>query len=312
MPWVRWPPWARFMPRIRSPGWRTAEVRGHVGLRAGVRLDVDVLCAREERERTVLGEPLGDVHVLAAAVVALARQALGVLVRQPGALGLHDGGRDVVLAGDELDLVVLAAALADHRLPQLGVDVGDRLKRDAPTGEMVMVRRLLPAGLVVRPTRRALSSHERVRPRPTAGTSVRVEVVGDARGVEDAARRGTAMAPGRSTRGRSPEQSTTVEAGPPRAGPPSRTSSIASPEECVDLGRVATLGPAGEVGRGRSAAARGRGASARGAAWSGTRRPIVGVPGRERLGQPHVRTCRRTRVRPPGQKALRAPRRPGP
>ena len=88
----------------------------------GVGLDVDVLGAREELERTLLGEPLGDVDELAAAVVALAGQALGVLVRQPAALRLEDRRVDVVLAGDELDLVVLAAALADHRRPQLGVD----------------------------------------------------------------------------------------------------------------------------------------------------------------------------------------------
>ena len=52
-----------------------------------VRLDVDVLGAREQRERALLGEPLGDVDVLAAAVVALARQALGVLVGQPASPG---------------------------------------------------------------------------------------------------------------------------------------------------------------------------------------------------------------------------------
>ena len=108
-----------------------AEVGGHVGLRARVRLDVDVLGAREEGERTLLGEPLGDVDELAAAVVALAGQALGVLVGQPRALRFHHGRGHVVLAGDQLDLVVLAAALADHRLPEDGVDVLDRLEREA-------------------------------------------------------------------------------------------------------------------------------------------------------------------------------------
>ena len=102
------------------------QVDGHVRLGAGVRLDVDVLGAGEQLEGPLLGEPLGDVDVLAAAVVALAGQPLGVLVRQPAALGLHDRGEGVVLAGDELDLVVLAAALADHRLPELGIDLGDR------------------------------------------------------------------------------------------------------------------------------------------------------------------------------------------
>ena len=46
------------------------EERGEVRRRPRVRLDVDVLGAGEEGERTVLGEPLDHVHVLAAAVVA--------------------------------------------------------------------------------------------------------------------------------------------------------------------------------------------------------------------------------------------------
>ena len=109
-----------------------AEVGGHVGLGARVRLDVDVLGAGEQLQGPVAGEVLGDVDELAAAVIALAGQALGVLVRQPAALGLHDGGRRVVLRGDQLDLVVLAVALALHRGPQLGVDVGDRGAADGP------------------------------------------------------------------------------------------------------------------------------------------------------------------------------------
>ena len=106
-----------------------AEVGGHVGLGAAVRLDVDVLRARVQGQRPVLGESLGDVDVLAAAVVALAGQALGVLVGQPRALGFHDRGGDVVLAGDQLDVVVLAATLALHRVPQVRVHLLDGLQR---------------------------------------------------------------------------------------------------------------------------------------------------------------------------------------
>ncbi len=108
-----------------------AEIRRHVGLRTGVRLDVDVLGAGVQRERTLLREPLGDVDVLAPAVVALARQAFGVLVGEPRTLGFEDGSRDVVLAGDELDLVVLPASLAEHRLPQDRIDLGKTLEREA-------------------------------------------------------------------------------------------------------------------------------------------------------------------------------------
>ena len=99
-------------------------VRGHVRLRAGVRLDVRVGRA-EERLRAVDRELLGDVDPLAAAVVALAGQALRVLVGEPRPLGLHDGAESVVLAGDQLDLVVLSVPLTLHRRPQLRIDIGD-------------------------------------------------------------------------------------------------------------------------------------------------------------------------------------------
>ena len=51
---------------------------------------------------------LDDVDVLAAAVVAPARVALGVLVGQHRALCLHDGERRMVLRGDHLQAVALA------------------------------------------------------------------------------------------------------------------------------------------------------------------------------------------------------------
>ena len=59
------------------------EVGRHVRLGAAVRLDVDMLGAGEELQGPRLRQPFGHVHVLTAAVVALARQALGVLVGQP-------------------------------------------------------------------------------------------------------------------------------------------------------------------------------------------------------------------------------------
>ena len=56
-------------------GLEDAEVGGHVGLGAGVGLDVDVLGAGEEGQGPLDREVLRDVHELAAAVVALARAA---------------------------------------------------------------------------------------------------------------------------------------------------------------------------------------------------------------------------------------------
>jgi hypothetical protein len=105
------------------------EVGGHVGLGPGVRLHVDVLGAREERDGALLRQRLGDVDILAAAVVALPGQALGVLVGEPRALRLEDRAERVVLAGDQLDLPALPLGLGLHRRPEVGVDLRERSPR---------------------------------------------------------------------------------------------------------------------------------------------------------------------------------------
>ena len=205
-----------------------AEVGGHVGLGARVRLDVDVFRAREQGEGPLLGERLGDVDELAAAVVALARQPFGVLVREPAALGLHDGGRGVVLAGDQLDLVVLPAALTLHRLPELGVEVGDRRIRDPRS-----VRWVDDFGRLGDAHRLDSSSRRRhVRGYlPTIPTPMTRR---------QAATASSGTAPTRRIRTGSTVQSTTVEAGPPCAGPPSMMQSTASPSCSRDLRGVAS------------------------------------------------------------------------
>ena len=80
-----------------SPGSMQRDHGGRVGLGAGVRLHVGGLGA-EQGLHPVDGELLDDVDVLAAAVVAPAGVALGVLVGQDRALGLHHGERGEVLA----------------------------------------------------------------------------------------------------------------------------------------------------------------------------------------------------------------------
>ena len=74
MPCVRWPPCGSARPMIVSPGLEQRVEDGGVGLRAGVRLDVGVLGA-EELLGAVDRELLDDVDVLAAAVVAPARDS---------------------------------------------------------------------------------------------------------------------------------------------------------------------------------------------------------------------------------------------
>ena len=97
-------------PQHRVARLQRREIDGHVGLRAAVRLHVGVLGA-EQLLGPVDGQLLDDVDVLAAAVVAPAGIALGVLVGQHAAGGLHHGGAGVVLAGDHLQAVLLALHL---------------------------------------------------------------------------------------------------------------------------------------------------------------------------------------------------------
>src|SRR5438445_7527785 len=96
-------------------------VRGHVRLRAGMRLDVGVRRAKE-RFCTLDRERLGAVAPLAPAVVAAAGVALRVLVRENAARGLHDRRARVVLRGDELDLLDLPAPLVFDRAVDLGIN----------------------------------------------------------------------------------------------------------------------------------------------------------------------------------------------
>jgi hypothetical protein len=105
-------------------GQQRVEDRG-VGLGARVGLDVGVLGA-EERLGAIDRELLGDVDPLAAAVVALAGVALGVLVRQHGALRLEHRLGHEVLAGDHLQRALLALELARENLRDLGIHLGER------------------------------------------------------------------------------------------------------------------------------------------------------------------------------------------
>ena len=99
-------------------GGEQRHVGGGVGLRAGVRLHVDVLGA-EELFGAVAGQVLDDVGELASAVVALAGVAFGVFVGEDGAGGLEHGAADEVLGGDHLQAFVLAQDLVAN----LGCDL---------------------------------------------------------------------------------------------------------------------------------------------------------------------------------------------
>ena len=108
----------------RITGLQGGEVDGHVGLGAAVGLDIGVL-GPEDLLGAVPGQVFDDVHLVAAAVVALARVALGVLVGEVGAHGLHDGAGRVVLRRDEFQVVALALNLQLQGLEHGGVGGSD-------------------------------------------------------------------------------------------------------------------------------------------------------------------------------------------
>ena len=105
-------------------GLQEGQEHGFVGRGAAVRLHVGGIGA-EDLLDAVDRELLGDVHVLAAAVVALAGVAFGVLVGQLRALRRHDGGRGVVFAGDQLDVLFLAGVFGLDGGKDLGVGLFD-------------------------------------------------------------------------------------------------------------------------------------------------------------------------------------------
>ena len=107
-------------------------VDGRVRLRARVRLHVGVLGA-EQLLGAVDRQLLDDVDVLAAAVVAAPRVALGVLVGQHAALALEDRLGNEVLRGDHLQRALLAIQLEAQRVGDLGIDVRERTVEEVRT-----------------------------------------------------------------------------------------------------------------------------------------------------------------------------------
>ena len=117
------------------------EVHGHVGLRAGVRLNVGVVAAKE-----LLGpvprQLLRHVHELAPSVVALGGVALGVLVGHHRAHCRQNRGRDEIFRGDQLQAVILAPALVAESRGNLGVYLANgSLENPKKCGALVLVHR---------------------------------------------------------------------------------------------------------------------------------------------------------------------------
>src|SRR5665647_424369 len=74
----------------------------------------------------VNGELLGDVNKFAATVVAAAGVAFGVFVGELRALRGHDGGRGVVFAGNQLDVLLLPGVFSLDGGKNFGVGLFDQ------------------------------------------------------------------------------------------------------------------------------------------------------------------------------------------
>jgi hypothetical protein len=72
LPWVRCPPWERFIPRNGVARLQGSEIYGHVRLGTGVRLNVDVF-RPEQLLGAFNGEILDHVHLAASAVVSFSQ-----------------------------------------------------------------------------------------------------------------------------------------------------------------------------------------------------------------------------------------------
>jgi hypothetical protein len=98
--------------------------KGHqhrlIRLRSGIWLDVGGIGAKQLLQ-PIDRQLLGDIDVLATTVIALARVTLGILVGQLRALRRHHRVTDVVLGGNQFDVLFLTAILVLEHLPDLGV-----------------------------------------------------------------------------------------------------------------------------------------------------------------------------------------------
>ena len=97
-------------------------VRREIRLRAAVGLNVGVFCA-EEPLRAVDADVFDLVDELAAAVVALAGIAFGVLVGEHGTHRRHDRRRHEVFRCDQLQISALARKLLADQTGDLGVEL---------------------------------------------------------------------------------------------------------------------------------------------------------------------------------------------
>ena len=95
-----------------------------IGLRAGMRLHIGETAA-EQALGAVDGQIFGDVDILAAAVIALARIAFGIFIGEDRARRFENGAGDDIFGGDQLDFMLLPLELVRHGAVKLGIAFGE-------------------------------------------------------------------------------------------------------------------------------------------------------------------------------------------
>ena len=95
-----------------------------IGVCAGVRLYVGIFAAKQFAG-AFPGNVLRDIHGIAAAVIASAGIALGVLIGQAGAHCQHHRLADDILGRDQLDVAALPCKFLLNGCSHLGVKLGD-------------------------------------------------------------------------------------------------------------------------------------------------------------------------------------------
>ena len=97
------------------------EIDRHIGLRTAVRLDVDMLGAKESF-RAVDGQLFGHIDIFTAAIPAFARVTFGVLVREHAALRFHHRAAGEVFRRNQLNIFALPFFFCLDRVENLGID----------------------------------------------------------------------------------------------------------------------------------------------------------------------------------------------
>ena len=105
-------------------GLKERRINGKICLRAGMRLNVGILCAEK-----LLGsfdcDVFHNINIFTAAVISLSGIAFGVFVGQHTAHGRHHGRGNNVFRSDEFKLVALTVKLKLHSVGNLFVCPGD-------------------------------------------------------------------------------------------------------------------------------------------------------------------------------------------